>query len=125
MNNNKKSFVIIIILLIFVAIIGLIKSIVERNERNEHTIENIAKITGFKGASKRQYLDFKFYHDNKVYFNEWYRGSHPNVKIGEYYKIIYSSKNPKNVEIFLDERITDTVLIKKSGFEINSNVSDW
>ena len=53
-----------------------------------------------------------------MYREDWYRGSHPNVKIGEYYKIIYSSKNPKNVEIFLDEKITDTILIKNAGFKL-------
>lgn len=116
--NNKKSFFVIIIILIFVVILGLIKGNIERNERNEYSVETIAKITGFKGAAKRQYLDFKFYHDDKIYIDEWYRGSHPHVKIGEYYKIIYSSKNPKNVEIFLDERITDKVLIKNAGFDL-------
>lgn len=37
-------------------------------------------------------------------------------RLGDFYKIIYSSKNPKNVEIFLDEKITDTTLILKAGF---------
>ena len=36
--------------------------------------------------------------------------------VGNFYKIIYASKNPKNVEIFLDEKITDTVAILKAGF---------
>lgn len=115
MDNNKKITYFILKIIALSVFIFWIISIINKRERNKFPVESVAKIVKFKGASKRQYLDFIYYHDGKIYEKDWYRGSHPKVKVGDYYKIIYSSKNPKNVEIFLDEKITDTTLIKNAG----------
>jgi YbbR domain-containing protein len=114
--NNKKFFYIILIIVIIFAIINYLKVELDRNERENFKIESISKVYEFKGASRSKFLNFVYFFENKKYKDDWYCGSHPKVKVGEFYKIIYSSKNPKNVEIFLDEKITDTVAILKAGF---------
>lgn len=114
--KNKKFLYTMIFILIFWVIFNYFKIELDSNERNKFKLESVSKVTSFKGASRSKFLNFIYLVNNKWIKEDWYCGSHPKMKVGEFYKIIYSSKDPKNVEIFLDEKITDTLAILKAGF---------
>lgn len=122
--NNKKAFLLIIFSLGIFFLFGTIKRKIDLNERNHFGVVSVAKIGKFKGASRKKYLDFIYFVDGKMYKNDYNRNDYPHVKKGEFYKIIYSSKNPKNVEIFLNKRITDSALIDKAGLNLKKKIRD-
>ena len=64
---------------------------------------------------KRCFLNFKFFIDGNSNFSDSPRDNN-GEKIGEFFKVVYSSKNPEVSRIYLDEKITDTTLILKAGF---------
>jgi hypothetical protein len=84
-------------------------------ELEEFGIVTIGKITKFKGAAKSPYLNFKFFIDGNSYGSDSPRDNN-GEKIGQFYKVIYSSKNPEICRIYLDEPVTDTISILKAGF---------
>ena len=75
----------------------------------------IGKVTNLKGASKRPGIDYSFNVSGKKVFSDS-PVSINSIKEGEFYKVVYSSKNPEICRIYLDEKITDTALILKAGF---------
>ncbi len=81
----------------------------------ETGIVTVGKITEFKGATKSPCLNFKFFIDGNSNFSDSPRDNN-GERIGEFFKVIYSSKNPEVCRIYLDEKITDTTLILKAGF---------
>jgi hypothetical protein len=84
-------------------------------EIEKNGLETIGRITKFKGVGGRPYLRFGFYAKNKLFGSDSPR-DYKGEKIGEFFKVIYSTKNPKVNRIYLDEKITDTILILKAGF---------
>lgn len=122
--NNKKTFLLIGVFLGIFFLLGTIKRKIDLNERNQFGVVSVAKIGKFKGASGGKYLDFIYFVEGKMYKNDYNRNDYPHVKKGEFYKIIYSSKNPKNVEIFLDKRITDSTLIDNAGLNLKRKIGD-
>ncbi|WP_291106361.1 hypothetical protein [Flavobacterium sp. UBA6195] len=67
-------------------------------------------------------MRYKFYSNGKLYFSDSPRDD-KGEKIGEFYKVIFSSKNPEVSRVYLDNKITDKTLILKAGFsedDINS-----
>lgn len=123
MNNKKIIYLFVGFLIIFVIFFTL-KRKINLNERNQFGVVSVAKIGKFKGASGSKYLDFIYFVDGKMYKNDYNRNDFPHVKKGEFYKIIYSSKNPKNVEIFLNKRITDSTLIDNAGLNLKRKIGD-
>lgn len=119
MQKNKLIYVIIGFVVILLFYHGFNKS-----ARVLYGTESVAKLHKIKSTGKTYYVEFIYFVNDEKYVSENQMGFQKKGSVGDYYKIIYSSKNPKNVEIFLDERITDTFLIKKAGFDINGNVSD-
>jgi hypothetical protein len=85
------------------------------NEIKEFGVSTVGKVINLKGASKRPYIDYRFNVNGKRIFSET-PVSDELLKRGEFYKVIYSSKNPKICRIYLDEPVTDTTLILKAGF---------
>jgi hypothetical protein len=84
-------------------------------ELKETRIVTVGKITEFKGAAKSPCLNFIFFIDGNSNFSDSPRDNN-GERIGEFFKVIYSSKNPEVCRIYLDEKITDTTLILKAGF---------
>ncbi len=84
-------------------------------EIEKNGLETIGRITKFKGVGGRPYLRFGFYAKNKLFGSDSPRDD-KGEKIEEFFKVIYSTKNPKVNRIYLDEKITDTILILKAGF---------
>jgi hypothetical protein len=63
-------------------------------ELKESGIVTVGKITEFKGAAKGPYLNFKFFIDGNSYFSDSPRDNN-REKIGEFFKVVYSSKNTR------------------------------
>ena len=84
-------------------------------EIEKYGIITVGKITKFKGASSRTYLRYHYYVNNNSFGSDSPRDE-KGEKIGEFYKVIYSSKNPEKSRIYLDEKITDTTSILNAGF---------
>lgn len=122
--NNKRIAFLIICLCIILAAYGLIKAKLQRNERTNFGIESVAKIGNFKGSKGGKRANFVYLVDEKMYKNDCNIDDYPKIRKGEFYKIIYSSKNPKNVEIFLGKRIKDTALINKAGLNYEKKIRD-
>ena len=85
------------------------------NEIKEFGVFTIGKVTKLKGASKKPGIDYRFNVNGKRVFSDS-PISVKSIKKGEFFKVIYSSKNPEICRIYLDEKITDTTLILKAGF---------
>lgn len=105
--------------ILFLAIIWIFYNLYNGNifdkEIEKYGIVTVGKITKFKGASSRAYLTYKYYVNKRPHGSDSPRDE-KGEKIGEFYKVIYSSKNPDKSRIYLDEEITDTVTILNSGF---------
>jgi hypothetical protein len=105
--------------LIFIAsiiMIVLIFHLSNKWNRYFYGIESIAKLYNIKSTGKTYYVQYFYYVDNIKYTSENQMGFQNKGKKGNFYKIVYSSKNSKNVEIYLDEPVTDTISILKAGF---------
>lgn len=91
-------------------------------EIEKYGIITVGKITKFKGASSRAYLRYHYYVNNHSFGSDSPRDE-KGEKIGEFYKVIYSSKNPEKSRIQLDEKITDTTSILNAGFSREDIIS--
>ena len=108
---NYSDFILFIIWIFY----NLYKGNLYDNEIEKNGVVTIGKIIKFKGAGKRPYLKYKFYSNGRSYFSDSPRDD-KGEKIGEFYKVIFSSKNPKVSRIYLDNKIIDKTLILKAGF---------
>jgi hypothetical protein len=108
---NYLAFSIVIIWLFY----NLYHGYIYNKEINEFGVSTVGKITKLKVASKRPYLDYRYNINGKRVFSDTPIGI-DSAKIGEFYKVIYSSKNPEVTRIYLEEKITDIVAILKAGF---------
>jgi len=123
MNNKKIIYLFVGFLIIFV-IFFTIKRKIDLDERNQFGVVSVAKIGNFKGSKGGKRVNFVYFVDEKMYKNDCNIDDYPKIRKGEFYKIIYSSKNPKNVEIFLGKRVNDTALINKAGLNYEKKIRD-
>jgi hypothetical protein len=114
MTKKHFNYSILILVLIWILYIFYEGSNYD-NEIKEFGISTVGKVINLKGASKRPYIDYRFNVNGKRIFSET-PVSDELLKKGEFYKVIYSSKDPKITRIYLDKKITDTVAILKAGF---------
>ena len=113
---TKKHFNYSVFILVLIWILYIIyKGENYDNEIKKFGISTIGKVTNLKGASKRPGIDYRFNVSGKKVFSDS-PVSINSIKEGEFYKVVYSSKNPEMCRIYLDEKITDTALILKAGF---------
>ena len=112
---KKNGYLIVIVIFVLWLIYNFYHGYNHNKELKESGIVTVGKITEFKGAAKGLYLNFKFFIDGKSNFSDSPRDNN-GEKIGEFFKVVYSSKNPEVSRIYLDEKITDTTLILKAGF---------
>lgn len=110
LKNKSLLFVISIIIIV------LIYHASNKYNRNYDGVKSIAKIYKIELTGKTYYVQYIYFINNKKYVSKNQMGYKNSGSIGNFYKIIHASKNPKNVEIFLDEIVTDTVAILKAGF---------
>jgi hypothetical protein len=112
---KKNGYLIVIVIFVLWLIYNFYHGYNYNKELKESGIVTVGKITEFKGAAKGLYLNFKFFIDGNSNFSDSPRDNN-GEKIGEFFKVVYSSKNPEVSRIYLDEKITDTTLILKAGF---------
>ena len=112
--RGNKSLIFITVIIIIISVFHLFKKL----NRYYYGIESIAKLYNIKSTGKTYYVQYFYYIGNVEHKSENQMGFLNKGKRGNFYKIVYYSKNPKNVEIFLDEPITDTTLILEAGFSI-------
>lgn len=103
----------------------------EEKELNEYGIETIGKAIKFKiinprgSGNSKEYIDYIFVADGRDYIYDASKEKYPNVKKGSFYKLVYSSKNPKINKIHLEEEITDSTLIMKAGFKKHTKIRKY
>ena len=113
---TKKHFNYSVFILVLIWILYIIyKGENYDNEIKKFGISTIGKVTNLKGESKRPGIDYSFNVSGKKVFSDS-PVSVNSIKEGEFYKVIYSSKNPEVCRIYVDKKITDTSLILKAGF---------
>ncbi len=109
---------ILIIILIFLdklnEIIG--KSSVKFDGETEDTIGRTIEYSFRDGFS--DCIEYVYIINNHKYKNCETPHYNKNYKMKKFYKVVYQKSNPKISELFLNEEITDTMLIKKAGFKI-------
>jgi hypothetical protein len=110
--KGNKPLIFITVIIIIIAVFHLFNKF----NRHYNGIESIAKLYNIKSTGKTYYVQYVYYIGNIEHKSENQMGFLNKGKRGNFYKIVYYSKNPKNVEIFLDEPVTDTTLILKAGF---------
>ncbi len=112
MKKKHINYFIFFAVLLWISYI-LYESYSYDQETKDHGIVSIGKITNFKKSSA--YVRYHYYVNELSYGADSPRNNN-KVELGQFYKVIYSSKNPENSRIYLDEPITDTVAILKAGF---------
>ncbi len=116
MKNNKKLAFIIIGVCIVSVLFSISKSYINDIKLNNYGIETIGKVIKFKGISKRTGFEYIYYVDGKLKKSESFIGLEENIKLGDFYKVVYLPSNTNIKNIYSDEKIKDTVAIIKAGF---------
>lgn len=117
MKNDIKFFIVLTIIGVILAYLTY-NSNQQNNELGKFKQTTVGKINridyGNKGGSSFVY---SFFIENKMYVGRISRDKNPNVKVNDFYKIEYSSKNPHINKMILDEEITDSIKIMNAGYQ--------
>ena len=116
MKNNKKLAFIIIGICIVSVLFSIVKSYNNSIKLNNYGIQTIGKVIKFKGISKTKGFEYIFYVNGKQKKSESLTGLEENIKLGDFYKVVYLPSNTNIKKIYSDEKIKDTVAILKAGF---------
>ena len=116
MKNNKKLAYIIIVVCIVSVLYSVVKSYNNSIQLNNYGIETIGKVIKFKGISKRKGFEYIYYVDGNLKKSESFIGLEENIKLGDFYKVVYLPSNTNIKKIYSDKKIKDTVAILKAGF---------
>ena len=124
MNKIKGSTIIFILVGIWI-VISIMQIGKTDKELEKYGVETVAKTTRFVGKSKQPYVDYIFVVDGKEYLDDSPREKKPYEKVKHFYKLIYSSRNPKINKIYMDKEIIDTTLIMKAGFKKYTKINKY
>lgn len=122
--REKKYFLYFGIFLMVFLIVNLVFKAYKKSEREQFGVVSIAKMGDFKGTKGGKNIKFVYVVNGKVFHGESSVSSLPHVSKGDFYKIVYSSKNPKNVEVLFNEKITDSVLIHEAALDFERQIRD-
>ena len=114
-NNNKLAYFIIAICTIWV-LFSISKSYINDIKLNNYGIETIGRVIKFKGISKTKGFEYIYNVEGKLKKSESLIGLEENIKLGNFYKVVYLPSNTNIKKIYSDEKIKDTVAILKAGF---------
>ena len=114
-NNNKLAYFIIAICTIWV-LFSISKSYINDIKLNNYGIETIGRVIKFKGISKTKGFEYIYNVEGKLKKSESLIGLEENIKLGDFYKVVYLPSNTNIKKIYSDEKIKDTVAILKAGF---------
>lgn len=80
------------------------------------TVGKVDKLVRIRYVNSR--FNYSYYHNGKIYTSQIGLGDIDEKAIfNNFYKVIYSSKNPSLSKIYLNEKIEDSLLIMQSGFK--------
>lgn len=117
MKNDIKFFIVLTIIGIILAYLTY-HSNQKNNELEKFKQTTVGKINridyGNKGGSSFVY---SFFIENKMYVGRISRDKNPYIKINNFYKIEYSSKNPHINKLIMDEEVTDSVKIMNADYQ--------
>lgn len=113
MEKNKIIVVLIATFFFSYVALNLYKS---SQEREKYKLATVCYVNNGKIGRSARHINGYFFYRGKKYETYEIVHDNPNKYIGKYYKIIISSKDPKNNEIFYNEEVTDINEIKKAGF---------
>jgi hypothetical protein len=116
MKDNKKLAYIIIAICAIWVLFSISKSYINDIELNNYGIQTIGKVIKFKGISKTKGFEYIYYENGKLKKSESLIGLEDNIKLGDFYKVVYLPSNTNVKKIYSDDKITDTTLILKAGF---------
>ena len=114
-NNNKLAYFIIAICTIWV-LFSISKSYINDIKLNNYGIETIGRVIKFKDISKTKGFEYIYNVEGKLKKSESLIGLEENIKLGDFYKVVYLPSNTNIKKIYSDEKIKDTVAILKAGF---------
>ncbi len=122
--NRIKSVTIGLIIIGTVIIYSEFQIDKEKQELKKFSEETVAKTISFSGSKSGKLIHYLFSLNNKDY-----QGSclikKSNAKLGCFYKLSYSSRDPKINKIYMDKEITDTTLIMKAGFKKYTKINKY
>ncbi|MBS4040619.1 MAG: hypothetical protein KGZ81_08460 [Flavobacteriales bacterium] len=115
MKKDIKYFIITIFAL---SILYFVLKVNADFHYKKYGLLSIFYTTNYSVLSKDKSVKFIYYVNVRKIIGE-NRIGNQKIKLNTYYKMIYSSKNPKKVKGFFDNEITDTIVIRKAGFNFN------
>lgn len=107
-----------VVIFVFVLIVfGLIRKKIKNDEINDNLIVSVAKGNKIYFASKRgKMLNYIYLYEGKIYEgNVKIRGKDCDY-LNKFFEIHFSSKDPRDNNIFIRKKISDKEKIKKAGF---------
>ena len=111
---DSKTPVIIFGSLVFVYFIY--SAVMREYSLSEHKF-TIAKATGTQQRGNSLWLEYIFYVNGDQHWGEEYLGDEcGQCKVGKYFRLKYSYKEPGYSELYFDEEITDVSKINAAGF---------
>ncbi|MFN3639579.1 MAG: hypothetical protein ACK4UK_01550 [Flavobacterium sp.] len=122
MNNSlkkNKTKIVFLTIVLLVGVLSILKKINQNYKINKNTFISYAKVTKHHSNRSATFYYYDYYFNNKklssyIISNEFQR----EKCVGKYYKLEISTKNPSYSRIFLDQEVTDTLLIRKAGFDL-------
>lgn len=111
---------------LLIALIAIIWYVILRYQNQKElekysitTLGKVDKLVRIRYANSR--FNYSYYHNGKKYTNESGLGDiDPKTIFNNFYKVIYSSKNPNISKIYLNEKIEDSLMIIQSGFKLRN-----
>lgn len=107
----KKRKINLIVTVLFIFFIFFISYLCRRNRENDienHSKFTIGQIIKFSTTLKSgDYWDYQFEYNGKIYKNSKPTHVDYNVKIGDYFLVNFSSKDPEHSKILYEYKLND------------------
>ena len=117
-----KSKIKVLIIVVFLFLTTYFVSRYIKNDINTNAEYTIGFIyDNMEGVTSGEYIYYRYYVSGQVYENSNAYDSDHKVKIGQYYTVKYSTRNPEHSVLQQGFLITDTSEIKKAGFSLQKN----
>lgn len=121
MNKKRRSYGLLFALIFLTIIIYSVskKYLIEKNIDN-YKLQTVAKVYKFSSNRSFKHYYYIYFYNEKEYSNyQDLSGFKREQTVGRFYKIDISTKNSSYSRIFLDQEVTDTLLILKAGFDLD------
>lgn len=107
----------LIVMLIAAAFVSYVVTniYVSSQEREKHKFETVCYINNIESGRGFTHIEGYFYYKGKRYNCFENVDEYSDKYLEKYYKIVLSSKDPYNYEIFYNEEVTDLEKIRKAG----------